>query len=742
MGNYWPNHPKLAELTQAVLKHRGTGCVAEGGLGKSSMAVWLLAQQNITTHFAGGSTVLTLGPEQTGVEACKNALRQLLRDKMAIPTEQVETRLTSQDQTLNVWQAFNYDDPVLLVLDDVWCPTALEHILNHLPPTTHVLVTCRDNNLLNNLGETIRLDFLTDAEGTELFFDQKTDDQKQALNGCSNRINQLVNRVYGHPGCIVALAGLIDTPEDLTDRLAELDRVGLTQQPAQSTKPNQAQLKTTTQAVFNLSWQALETNQQTMLARLCQLPAHLHLTRQDIIELMPNTKQTTIDALKRLTQLCLLNTTTQQTEAEESKTLYSVTDWTHELAQEPTPPVSFSPEDDLAFAEKLNQLGLHNYEAAHYGAAELLFDKAKSIREKHLGENHPDIANSLNNLASLYKATGRYQQAEPLYKRALAITEAKLGKDHPSTAISLGNLAELYRDIGQYAEAEPLLKQALAIKEVQLGKDHPDTAVSLGNLALLYHTTGRYDQAEPLYKRALAIHEAQLHPDTAISLGNLAGLYYATGRYDQAEPLYKQALAITEAQRGQDHPSTATSLNNLAELYKATGRTNQAEPLLKQALTINEAQLGKDHPSTAISLGNLAELYKATGRTNQAEPLLKQALTINEAQLGKDHPSTATSLNNLAGLYQATRRLVQAEPLYERALAIREAKLGKDHPSTAISLNNLAGLYQATGRYAEAEPLYERALTINEAQLGKDHPSTAISLGNLAELYKATGRTK
>ena len=60
-----------------------------------------------------------------------------------------------------------------------------------------------------------------------------------------------------------------------------------------------------------------------------------------------------------------------------------------------------------------------------------------------LGENHPDVADSLNNLAGVYNAQGKYAEAEGLYQRALAIHEAKLGENHPNVASILNNLAIL-----------------------------------------------------------------------------------------------------------------------------------------------------------------------------------------------------------------------------------------------------------------------------------------------------------
>ena len=395
-------------------------------------------------------------------------------------------------------------------------------------------------------------------------------------------------------------------------------------------------------------------------------------------------------------------------------------------------------------ANSLNNLALTYQFQGRYGEAEPLYQRALAIRETVLGNDHPDTANSLNNLAFLYQSQGRYGEAEPLYQRALVIRETALGNDHPRTATSLNNLAGLYQSQGRYGEAEPLYQRALAIRETVLGNDHPRTATSLSNLAALYQSQGRYVEAEPLFQRALAIYETALdtdHPETAYSLNNLAFLYQSQGRYAEAEPLYQRVLAIWETALGTDHPNTALSLNNLAALYYAQGRYAEAESLHQRALAIRETALGTDHPDTASSLNNLALLYYEQGRYEEAEPLYQRALAIYEtASSGNDYPGTAQSLNNLALLYYEQGHYEEAEPLYQRALAIYETALGTDHPETAQSLNNLAALYDLQGRYEEAEPLYQRALAIYETALGADHPSTATNLNNLAALYYAQGQ--
>jgi tetratricopeptide (TPR) repeat protein len=76
-----------------------------------------------------------------------------------------------------------------------------------------------------------------------------------------------------------------------------------------------------------------------------------------------------------------------------------------------------------------------------YPEAEPLYLEALDLRKRLLGDNHPDVATSLNNLAYLYKSQGRYTEAEPLYSKALQICEQSLGIAHPTTMTVRGNYA-------------------------------------------------------------------------------------------------------------------------------------------------------------------------------------------------------------------------------------------------------------------------------------------------------------
>jgi tetratricopeptide (TPR) repeat protein len=138
-----------------------------------------------------------------------------------------------------------------------------------------------------------------------------------------------------------------------------------------------------------------------------------------------------------------------------------------------------------------------------------------------LGEEHPAVAASLNNLAALLTAQGKYDEAEPLYRQSLAIDRKVsalmsvclfhrascqvYGDQHPKVATDLNNLAELLYTKGKYDEAEPLYRQAIGVWRTALGEEHLLVATGLNNLAALLEIQVKYDEAEPLYQQSLAI---------------------------------------------------------------------------------------------------------------------------------------------------------------------------------------------------------------------------------------------
>ena len=116
-------------------------------------------------------------------------------------------------------------------------------------------------------------------------------------------------------------------------------------------------------------------------------------------------------------------------------------------------------------------------------------------------------ARLLNQVGLLYLNNADYTVAEPLMLKALLIDETIYGQEHPNVAIRLNNLAQLLHATNRLSEAEPLMRRALLIDETSYGQDHPNVAIRLNNLAILLQVTNRLSEAEPLMRRALLIAE-------------------------------------------------------------------------------------------------------------------------------------------------------------------------------------------------------------------------------------------
>jgi len=89
--------------------------------------------------------------------------------------------------------------------------------------------------------------------------------------------------------------------------------------------------------------------------------------------------------------------------------------------------------------------------------ADELLRGAARIQEEELGPLHPDLANTLNNLAIVAEKAERPDDAERFYRRAAAIAAASLPADHPMVVESRQNLEGFCRERGLPIEAPAVI---------------------------------------------------------------------------------------------------------------------------------------------------------------------------------------------------------------------------------------------------------------------------------------------
>ena len=353
-------------------------------------------------------------------------------------------------------------------------------------------------------------------------------------------------------------------------------------------------------------------------------------------------------------------------------------------------------------------------------------------------------ARLLLTIGDVYRKLGLFADAEGLLERSLEIRRAELGGVHPDVAASLQALATVYGNQARFEEAAELQGAAIDIEEQLYGEEDLRIGRSLTDLGVILLRGGELEEAQAVLERALSIKDAVLEPDDpelAATLVNLASVHRRRGELDEAERLYARALGIREAGLPADHPDVARSLNSLAMVYSSQGRLGEAEELFTRSLAIKEKTLGANHVDVGNTLGNLAVVHARRGEFEEARQLFRRVLVVYEGSFGPEHPRVGDALHNLAGVNKDLGEWVEAEALLTRAVAIKERTLPAEHPRLAASLGSLGEVYVALQRYDRAEPLLRRALEIREAAFGPDHGSIPPSLDDLAEALRGLGRT-
>ena len=370
-------------------------------------------------------------------------------------------------------------------------------------------------------------------------------------------------------------------------------------------------------------------------------------------------------------------------------------------------------------ASMLALLGSVYMELRVMDKAEPLLMRSLALRERVLGRDSPEVAESLVWLGRMKSFKTDYKEAMALIERAVRIRE----KEGESSALAeaLNQLGLTLKALGKAAEGRPLLQRAVAIEEKRGGANLHKW---LSNLAAIEMDLGNFDSAQRLLERALDIgvrSEGKVGVQVDVTMLNLAGVLRAQEDYARARPLLEKALALGEKAYGKTNSNIVYNLGELGDLSIGMGDYGRAREYLDRALEIGTASLGPDHPGLASTVTYLGRLRLAEGKPREALTLFERALALRRKALPEDHDDVAEVLTDLATAKTALQDSAAAEPILRHALAIRRRVLAPGHRSLIPTLMALSRVLQDQGRSAEARPLLEEAVAIARAKMPEHH---------------------
>ena len=311
-------------------------------------------------------------------------------------------------------------------------------------------------------------------------------------------------------------------------------------------------------------------------------------------------------------------------------------------------------------------------------------------------EDNPEVGADLREvLGTTYQELGLLDRALPLLEESLAMRRVLYGEEHREIASTLNELARLHHSKGDLGEAEKYFLETL---DVLRQTDQPRLyAATLNNLGMLYVHAGKQEQAKQTLEEALAQKTelfGEVHNEVMPTVNNLGLLLDDMGDHETAESYYRRALAGNRELHGPEHGLVAINLGNLASNLRDQNRTDEAIELFEQSLQIKGSTFGEEHPSYAITLSALAQAFDAAGDFESAEPLHNQALEIFRAALPPTSFRIGAALSGY-GHHLFLRQDSGAEEALAEGHRILLEALGAEHSRTRRAAERLAALQSA-----------------------------------------------
>ncbi len=387
-----------------------------------------------------------------------------------------------------------------------------------------------------------------------------------------------------------------------------------------------------------------------------------------------------------------------------------------------------------------------------------LWEEIHAESEQRLGMADTVTLRSLNGLGLTHKELGRLGQSEQVLRRAVVGMKEVYGEDHPEFARSLNNLAATLFVQNRIVEAESYLRSVASILEKHQGLED-ETARILANIAVAISDQGRYVEAEMFALQALERIEAakgDKHPETLEIHAVLGTILRGQGRTAEAlSVLWEAFQGMSQAGLALADPKVLNTALALAACLNDEKQAGEAVTMLR-AVRDNMIEKGQaaegSFPVLRVDIA-IADIAFENGLIDPAAVIYEDVLADLEQQIPPYHPfflNVASSVARAAlKLGNFKRALVLSADIIDRLWEMlrHEALLSHDlyRQSFVGSIQSMAsvlvGAAWELAQNPEAEPASPwtsvlawenggdaRAITFMAAQLFADF-DTASALG-------------
>lgn len=220
------------------------------------------------------------------------------------------------------------------------------------------------------------------------------------------------------------------------------------------------------------------------------------------------------------------------------------------------------------------------------------FEEAISILRKE--NNKKLLIEVLNDYAGALRVTGKYDEALNTAYEACTLIESNYSINSEAYANSIMNLANIYRMKGDFYKSEELfLKSEFLFKKLNIL--NYSLAGLYNNISLLYQSLFQYEKAYDYQIKSIEINkkDEKYNVPLGISYNNLYEICKKLNKIEEAENYLNLAENILVKEVGVNHPLYCSVLNNFADLYFRKKELEKSYSLYKLILPLIEKFYGK-----------------------------------------------------------------------------------------------------------------------------------------------------
>lgn len=254
-----------------------------------------------------------------------------------------------------------------------------------------------------------------------------------------------------------------------------------------------------------------------------------------------------------------------------------------------------------------------------YNRALSSFVKSNGLRSKLHTAPHPQLANTLHNIARAQFFLEDYEQAKVNYALALDMREQLFSlQDEGASEISttLHHLGSTYMRLGDFDQAIQYYNRSKSTRTTVFGADSLEVAEVNNSIASFYKVTKQFALAEPIFRELLLVLQGLPEDNPkplweARTLDSLGDTLTDLGKYEEAITRYIEALDLKRILLGSDAATVAETQLSLAGVYYRTQEYDKAVSHAEDAVRIRE--LSGDSRYLQIAQRDLATIRaKAT----------------------------------------------------------------------------------------------------------------------------------